>query len=83
MMSNARKGDAPDMRSEASVAKNICGVISMSSLANLTSHPQVRASIRGNRFVYEIKLSNGYQETNYKFVEWLVGDFNASKQVKA
>lgn len=83
MMSNARKGDAPDMRSEASVAKNICGVISVSSLANLTSRPQVRASMRGNRFVYEIKLSNGYQETNYKFVEWLVGDFNASKQVKA
>lgn len=83
MMSIARKGDAQDMRSRASVAKNICGVISMSSLANLTSRPQVRASIRGNRFVYEIKLSNGYQETNYKFVEWLVGDFNASKQVKA
>lgn len=83
MMSIARKGDAQICGPGVGVAKNICGVISMSSLANLTSRPQVRASMRGNRFVYEIKLSNGYQETNYKFVEWLVGDFNASKQVKA
>ncbi|HHR6334795.1 TPA: hypothetical protein ACS735_002634 [Providencia alcalifaciens] len=50
----------------------------MSSLANLTSHPQVRVSLRNGRFVYEIKVPNGYQETNYKFVEWLVGDFNSA-----
>lgn len=50
----------------------------MSSVTNLRSRTQVRVSIRDNRFVYEIKLPEGYQETNYKFVEWLVGDFNAN-----
>ncbi|ROR61182.1 UNVERIFIED_ORG: hypothetical protein EC838_0092 [Providencia alcalifaciens] len=84
MMSIARKVDAPDMRSEASVANNfLCGVISMSSVTNLSGRTQVRASIRDNRFVYEIKLPNGYQETNYPFMQWLVDDFNANNRVKA
>lgn len=76
MMSIARKGDAQICGPGVGVAKNICGVISMSSLANLTSHPQVRVSLRDGRFVYEIKVSNGYQETNYQFMRWLVDDFN-------
>ncbi|EEB47048.1 Uncharacterised protein [Providencia alcalifaciens] len=50
----------------------------MSSLANLTSRPQVRALMCGNRFVYEIKVPNGYQETNYQFMRWLVDDFNST-----
>ncbi|HHR6399547.1 TPA: hypothetical protein ACS74D_000160 [Providencia alcalifaciens] len=50
----------------------------MSSLANLTSRPQVRASLRNGRFVYEIKLPNGYEETNYQFMRWLVDDFNSN-----
>ncbi len=74
-----RKVDAPDMRSEASGANNnLCGVTSMSSVTNLWGRTQVRASIRDNRFVYEIKLPNGYQETNYPFMQWLVDDFNAN-----
>ncbi len=84
MISIARKGDAQDMRSRASVANNnLCGVTSMSSVTNLSGRAQVRASIRNNRFVYEIKLPNGYQETNYQFMRWLVDDFNANNQVKA
>ncbi|MEQ4765156.1 hypothetical protein AB7076_07780 [Providencia rettgeri] len=55
----------------------------MSSLTNLRGRTQVRASIRNNRFVYEIKLPNGYQETNYPFMQWLVDDFNANNRVKA
>ncbi|HDN2510150.1 TPA: hypothetical protein P1K35_000285 [Providencia rettgeri] len=55
----------------------------MSSVTNLSGRAQVRASIRNNRFVYEIKLPNGYQETNYQFMRWLVDDFNANNQVKA
>lgn len=67
------------MRSEASGANNnLCGVTSMSSVTNLRGRTQVRASIRDNRFVYEIKLPNGYQETNYPFMQWLVDDFNAN-----
>lgn len=78
-MSIARKGDAQDMRSRASVANNnLCGVTSMSSLTNLSGRTQVRASIRDNRFVYEIKLPNSYQETNYPFMQWLVDEFNAN-----
>lgn len=74
-----RKVDAPDMRSEASGANNnLCGVTSMSSVTNLRSRTQVRVSIRDNRFVYEIKLPNGYQETNYPFMQWLVDEFNAN-----
>lgn len=43
MMNRARKGDAPDMRSEASSANNfLCGVISMSSLAHLSHKKQFR-----------------------------------------
>lgn len=79
-----RKVDAPDMRSEASGANNnLSGVTSMSSVTNLRCRTQVRASIRDNRFVYEIKLPNGYQETNYPFMQWLVDEFNANNQVKA
>ena len=79
MMSNARKGDAQDMRSRASVANNnLCGVTSMSSLTNLSGRTQVRVSLHNGRFVYELKLPEGRQETNYKFVEWLVDDFNLS-----
>lgn len=79
MMSIARKGDAQDMRSRASSANNnLCGVTSMSSVTNLRGRAQVRASIRNNRFVYEIKLPDGYQETNYPFMQWLVDDFNAN-----
>lgn len=79
MMSIARKGDAQDMRSRASSANNnLCGVTSMSSLTNLRGRTQVRASIRDGRFVYELKVPEGRQETNYKFVEWLVDDFNAT-----
>ncbi len=79
MMSIARKGDAPDMRSEASVANNnLCGVTSMSSVTKLGGRTQVRVSLRNGRFVYELKLPEGRQETNYKFVEWLVDDFNLS-----
>lgn len=55
----------------------------MSSLTNLSSRTQVRVSVRNNRFVYEIKVPDGYQETNYNFMRWLVDDFNANKQVKA
>ncbi len=36
----------------------------MSRLSNLACRTQVRASIRDGRFVYEIKVPNGYQETN-------------------
>lgn len=79
MMSIARKGDAQDMRSRASSANNnLCGVTSMSSLTNLRGRTQVRVSIRDGRFVYELKVPEGRQETNYKFVEWLVDDFNAT-----
>lgn len=74
-----RKGDAQDMRSRASVANNnLCGVTSMSSVTNLSGRTQVRVSLRNGRFVYELKLPEGRQETNYKFVEWLVDDFNLS-----
>lgn len=79
MMSIARKGDAQDMRSRASVANNnLCGVTSMSSVTKLGGRTQVRVSLRNGRFVYELKLPEGRQETNYKFVEWLVDDFNLS-----
>lgn len=72
------------MRSEASGANNnLCGVTSMSSVANLRYRTQVRVSIRNGRFVYELKVPEGRQETNYKFVEWLVDDFNATNRVKA
>lgn len=84
MMSIARKGDAQDMRSRASSANNnLCGVTSMSSVTNLRYRTQVRVSIRDGRFVYELKVPEGRQETNYKFVEWLVDDFNATNRVKA
>lgn len=84
MMSIARKVDAPDMRSEASGANNnLCGVTSMRSVTNLRGRTQVRVSIRDGRFVYELKVPEGRQETNYKFVEWLVDDFNATNRVKA
>ncbi|MFS1569492.1 hypothetical protein [Providencia huaxiensis] len=55
----------------------------MSSVTNLRSRTQVRVSIRDGRFVYELKVPEGRQETNYKFVEWLVDDFNATNRVKA
>ncbi|KLN97314.1 phage protein [Moellerella wisconsensis] len=81
MMSLERKGDAQDMRSRASSANNnLCGVTSVNSVTNFHSRTQVRASLRNGRFVYEIKVPDGYEETNYKFVEWLVDDMNQKVQ---
>ncbi len=54
----------------------------MSRLSNLACRTQVRASIRDGRFVYEIKVPNGYQETNYQFMRWLVDDFNSWNEVR-
>ena len=33
--------------------------------------------MRDGRFVYEIKVPEGYEETNYQFMRWLVDDFNS------
>ncbi|WP_064720327.1 hypothetical protein [Proteus hauseri] len=54
----------------------------MSRLTNLTHRTQVRVSIRGGRFVYEIKVPEGYEETNYPFMRWLVDDFNSNHGVR-
>ncbi|HCU0052701.1 TPA: hypothetical protein OUD95_000741 [Proteus mirabilis] len=54
----------------------------MSRLSNLACRTQVRASIRDGRFVYEIKVPNGYQETNYQFMRWLVDDFNSKNELR-
>lgn len=55
----------------------------MSRLSNLACRTQVRASIRDGRFVYdEIKVPNGYQETNYQFMRWLVDDFNSKNGLR-
>ncbi|WP_337236948.1 hypothetical protein [Proteus faecis] len=54
----------------------------MSRLSNLACRTQVRASMRDGRFVYEIKVPNGYQETNYQFMRWLVDDFNSKNGLR-
>lgn len=55
----------------------------MSRLPNLACRTQVRASMRDGRFVYEIKVPEGYEETNYQFMRWLVDDFNLNRGLRA
>ncbi|MBJ2111103.1 hypothetical protein [Proteus terrae] len=55
----------------------------MSRLSNLACRTQVRASMRDGRFVYEIKVPEGYEETNYQFMCWLVDDFNSKHGLRA
>lgn len=55
----------------------------MSRLSNLVCRTQVRASMRDGRFVYEIKVPEGYEETNYQFMRWLVDDFNSKHGLRA
>ncbi|EST59192.1 phage protein [Proteus hauseri ZMd44] len=39
--------------------------------------------MRDGRFVYEIKVPEGYEETNYQFMRWLVDDFNLNRGLRA
>lgn len=55
----------------------------MSRLSNLACRTQVRASMRDGRFAYEIKVPEGYEETNYQFMRWLVDDFNLNRGLRA
>ncbi|HBO25083.1 MAG TPA: hypothetical protein DD649_19680 [Providencia sp.] len=75
MMSNARKGDAPDMRSEASVANNnLCGVTSMSSLNQISKRKQFKClSVSKNGlFQYVEIITSADALGNYQTKQQLV-----------
>ncbi|QCJ70471.1 hypothetical protein C9446_11790 [Providencia heimbachae] len=75
MMSIARKGDAPDMRSEASVANNnLCGVTSMSSLNQISERKQFKCiSISKNgSFQYVEIITSADGTGNYQSKQQLV-----------
>lgn len=60
----------------------------MNSVTNLTERPQVKVILfreRDNtcRLMYQLKVSEGYQEINPQYMSWLLDDFNTNNQVKA
>ncbi len=61
----------------------------MSRLTHLAGFAQLRvAPFKGGKepaeFVYTVRVPEGFEETNYQFVEWAVDDFNGmAEQVRA
>lgn len=75
MMNSTRKGDAPDMRSEASIANNnLCGVISMSSLNQIGERKQFKCiSLSKNGPFQYVEIITSADETgNYQTEQQLV-----------
>lgn len=75
MMNSTRKGDAQDMRSQASIANNnLCGVISMSSLNQISERKQFKCiSLSTNGpFQYVEIITSADDQGNYQIRRKLV-----------